>query len=149
MFPRNENRNEGTFACSPGTKTGTRAHSPKPPFYENALLFRKILVSVKFVSAILGPEIGAPILWTPGKNAFFLQEKPVSTKFLVLGGGILGLGGGRGKCRFYFYGRGDFSDLSPSEKGQESPTTVWKPGLQNHGHLVRQESTSLLRVERS
>ena len=38
---------------------------------------RKILlVSVKFVSAILGPEMGAPILWTPGKNAFFLQEKP-------------------------------------------------------------------------
>ena len=36
--PRNENRNEGTFACSPGTKTGTRAHSPKPPFYETALL---------------------------------------------------------------------------------------------------------------
>ena len=38
MFPRNENRNEGTFACSPGMKTGTRAHSPKPPFYETALL---------------------------------------------------------------------------------------------------------------
>ena len=37
---------------------------------------RKILVSVKFVSAILGPEMGAPILWTPGKTAFFLQEKP-------------------------------------------------------------------------
>ena len=63
MFPRNENRNEGTFAkttlletallspsdlfggfqkggfqkggfggCSPGTKTGTRVRSPKPPF---------------------------------------------------------------------------------------------------------------------
>ena len=38
MFPRNENRNEGTFACSPGTKTRTRVHSPKPPFYETALL---------------------------------------------------------------------------------------------------------------
>ena len=36
MFPqnanRNANRNEGTFACSHRTKTGTRAHSPKPPF---------------------------------------------------------------------------------------------------------------------
>ena len=31
MFPRNENRNEGTFGCCPGTKTGTRAYSPKPP----------------------------------------------------------------------------------------------------------------------
>ena len=38
MFPRNENRNEGTFACSPGTKTGTRVRSPKPPFYETALV---------------------------------------------------------------------------------------------------------------
>ena len=38
MFPRDESRNEGTFACSPGTKTGTRAHSPKPPFYETTLL---------------------------------------------------------------------------------------------------------------
>ena len=38
MFPRKENRNEGTFACFPGMKTGTRAHSPKPPFYETALL---------------------------------------------------------------------------------------------------------------
>ena len=38
MFPRNENWNEGTFACSTGTKAGTRAHSPKPPFYVTALL---------------------------------------------------------------------------------------------------------------
>ena len=51
MFPRNENRNEGTFGCCPATKTGkgtfacsprkktrTRVHSPKPPFYETALL---------------------------------------------------------------------------------------------------------------
>ena len=35
----------------------------------------------------------------------------MSIKFLVWGGGgILGFGGGGGKCRFYFYGRGDFSD---------------------------------------
>ena len=31
----------------------------------------------------------------------------MSIKFLVLGVGILGLGGGR--CRFFFYGRADFS----------------------------------------
>ena len=37
---------------------------------------RKILVSVKCLSAILGPEMAAPILWTPGKNASVLQEKP-------------------------------------------------------------------------
>ena len=32
----------------------------------------------------------------------------MSIKFLVLGGGVFGVGGGM--CRFYFYGRGDFSD---------------------------------------
>ena len=37
MFSRNENRNEGTFACSPGTKAGTKVRSPKPPFYKTAL----------------------------------------------------------------------------------------------------------------
>ena len=31
MFPRNENWNEGTFGCSPGTKTGTRVSSHVPP----------------------------------------------------------------------------------------------------------------------
>ena len=42
------------------------------------------------------------------KNAFFLQEKPMSIKFLVLGGGgILGFFWG-GECPFYFYGRADF-----------------------------------------
>ena len=35
----------------------------------------------------------------------------MSIKFLVLrGGGISVLGGG-GKCRFYFYGRADFSEF--------------------------------------
>ena len=56
--------------------------------------FRKILVSVKFVSAILGPEMGAPILWTPGKMRSFCRKKPMSIKYLVFWGGILGLGGG-------------------------------------------------------
>ena len=37
--------------------------------------------------------------------------KALSIKFRVLGGGVfLGLGGG-GKCRFYFYGRADFSEI--------------------------------------
>ena len=70
--------------------------------------FRKILVSIKFVSASLGPEMAAPILWTPGKNAFFLQEKPMSIKFRVLEGVL-----GGGKCRFYFYGHEDFSEKWP------------------------------------
>ena len=40
------------------------------------------------------------------KNAFLLQEKPMSVKFLLLGGGFFG-----GECRFYFYGREDFSEI--------------------------------------
>ena len=38
--------------------------------------FRKILVSVKFLSAILGPEMGASILWTPGKMRSFCRKNP-------------------------------------------------------------------------
>ena len=49
------------------------------------------------------------------KNAFFLQEKQMSIKFLLLEGkGILGFGGG--ECRFYFYGREDFSELIQKQK---------------------------------
>ena len=72
--------------------------------------FRKILVSVKFLSATLGPEMGASILWTPGK-CVFLQEKTMSIKFLFSGGGGY-FGFWWGECRFYFYGRADFSDCS-------------------------------------
>ena len=66
---------------------------------------RKILVSVKFLSAILGPEMGASILWTPGKMIFFfLQEEPMSIKFLVLGGGVFGVLGRGGGADFIFMG---------------------------------------------
>ena len=45
------------------------------------------------------------------KNCVLSAGKPMSINSLVLGGGgILGFGGGR-ECRFYFYGRADFSDL--------------------------------------
>ena len=78
----------------PGTETGVR---------------KILLVSVKFVSAILGPEMAVPILWTPGKMLPFCRKKTMSIKFLVLWGGYFGFWGG-GECRFYFYGREDFSD---------------------------------------
>ena len=43
-------------------------------------------------------------------RSFCRKKKPMSIKFLIFGGGgILGL---RGGCRFYFYGRADFSDLN-------------------------------------
>ena len=81
---------------------------------------RKILVSVKFMSAFLGPEMAAPILWTHGKKAFFLQEKPVSIKFLVLGGGgIFGFGGG-GSADFIFMGAGIFLSIAAIVSGYRS-----------------------------
>ena len=45
-------------------------------------------------------------------------------KFVLLGGGgVLGfLGRGGWKCRFYFYGRGDFSDLSSRGSPSEGTT---------------------------
>ena len=71
-------------------------------------IFRKILVSVKFLSAILGPEMAAPILWAPG--CVRSAGKTVSIKFLVLGGGYFGFGGG-GSADLFFYGREDFSEV--------------------------------------
>ena len=37
--PRYQKPERSYIRMFPGTKTGTRAHSPKPPFYETALLF--------------------------------------------------------------------------------------------------------------
>ena len=72
----------------------------------------KILVSVKFLSAILGPEMAAPILWAPGSFWFFLVETPVPIKFIVLGGRsrVFWKGGGVDVPIFIFMGVGIFSD---------------------------------------
>ena len=74
---------------------------------------QKILVSVKFLSAILGPEMGAPILWATGVFAFFLQESLHVHKIPRLGGGggrgILGFfGGGGGVPILFLWARGFF-----------------------------------------
>ena len=53
-------------------------------------------MSVKFLSAILGPEMAAPILWTPGKMPF-PAGKP-------RGGVFWDLGGGGGSADFIFMG---------------------------------------------
>ena len=58
-------------------------------------------MSVKFVSAILGPEMGAPILWTPGKMHSFCRKNHVR-KIPVFGGGFWG--GGGGSADFIFMG---------------------------------------------
>ena len=74
-------------------------------------------MSVKFVSAILGPEMAAPR--TPGKNASVLQEKAMSIKFLVLGGGgVFWVFGGGGSADFIFMGAKIFLKLSEEENPQ-------------------------------
>ena len=55
------------------------------------LMWEKSSCPYNFLPAILGLEMAAPILWTPGKNGV--------KGFLVFLGG---------ECRFYFYGREDF-----------------------------------------
>ena len=50
--------------------------------------FKKILVSVKFLSAILGPEMGASILWTPGKMRSFCRKNHIHKIPRFRGGGI-------------------------------------------------------------
>ena len=92
-------------------KTAVLGASPGAiPSIDESFTFRKIPVSVKFLSAILWPEMAAPILWAPGKHALFLQEKPMSIKFLVLGGGgvILGFFLGGGVPILFLWARGLF-----------------------------------------
>ena len=60
-------------------------------------------MSVKFLSAILGLEMAAPILWTPGKCALSAGKTHVH-KILVLGGGVFWVfwGGGGGEVPILF-----------------------------------------------
>ena len=58
-------------------------------------------MSVKFVSAILGPEMGAPILWTPGKMHSFCRKNHVR-KIPLFWRGVFW--GGGGSADFIFMG---------------------------------------------
>ena len=95
---------------------------PEMPLQQRPLL-RKIHVSVKFASAIPGPEMAVPILWTPGKMRSFCRKKPMSIKFLLLGGGgIWGFFGG-GSAYFIFVDARifltcpTFHQIAPCNKG--------------------------------
>ena len=57
-------------------------------------------MSVKFLSAILGPEMGASILWTPGKMRSFCRKNPCP----LGGGGYFGFFFGGGSADFIFMG---------------------------------------------
>ena len=66
-------------------------------------------MSVKLVSAILGPEMAAPILWAARISVFSLQENLHVHKIprFMGGGDILGFGGER-SADFIFMGAGIF-----------------------------------------
>ena len=75
-------------------------------FYKKNPRFRKIRVRNSGAGNACANFMGA---W---KKSVLSTGKPASIKFLVLGGGVFWVwGGGGGKCRFYLYGRGDFSDF--------------------------------------
>ena len=64
---------------------------------------RKILGSVKFLFAILGPEMAAPVLWAPGKNASVLLGKNHVHRIPRFRGGVFWVWGG-GSADFIFMG---------------------------------------------
>ena len=104
------------FSESADSKTGIFCAHPLPNLCSYLIgdqillppFIRKILASIKCFVRNSGPERAAPILWAPRISDLHVHEIP-----RFFGGGYLGLvGGGAGKCRFYFYGRGDFSDFN-------------------------------------
>ena len=57
-------------------KSPIRMAGPKN-YSKTISMIQTILVSVKFLSAILGPEMAAPILWAPGKMRSFCRKTHV------------------------------------------------------------------------
>ena len=86
-------------------------------------------MSVNYFARNSGAGMAAPMLWVPGKIAFFLQENLHAHKFLVLGGGYFGLfglfGGGGASAAFIFMGARIFlSNPSGPGAGNESPLHI-------------------------
>ena len=81
-------------------------NSGHPDFSE----IRKILVSIKFIVHNSGARSGCANFMGAWKNVFFLQENLHVHKIPRFRGGGYFVFFWGGKCRFYFYGRGDFSD---------------------------------------
>ena len=112
--------------------------------------FRKILVSVKFLSAILGPGMGASILWTPGKMRSFCRKNNVHKipRFRG-GGGYFGFWGG-GSSDFIIMGARIFLNSSHSEGGLRKllPATriIWALRAQSWKKSRKMNSWGLCRA---
>ena len=95
MFPRNENRNEGTFGCSPGTKTGTRVRS-------HVLLGRKPERGyIRQKTTLLRNRSLSPSDFLAARNSLFFRA------FFPFFCRDFGFGGAR-KSLFFFWGGGVF-----------------------------------------
>ena len=77
-------------------------------------------MSVKFLSAILGPEMAAPIVWAPGKCVLSAGKTHVH-KIIPFRGGYFGfLGGDPGSADFISW---DFSDKFLKDMKEKTPRT--------------------------
>ena len=104
---------------------------------------RKILVSVTFSVRNSGARNGCANFMGAWKNALFLQEKPMSIKFLLLGGGgILGLGAG--SADFIFMGARIFLKI----RARISHVLVWLAWVasnkNSHNHLTASRGKEFL-----
>ena len=93
-------------------------------------------MSVTFLSAILGPEMGASILWTPGKCVLSAGKTHVHKIPRFRGGGVFWVLGEGGECRFYFYGRADFSEiLSKSPTSEPDTSSIRTTRMEQNGPI--------------
>ena len=69
-----------------------------------------------FLSAILGPEMAAPILWVPRISVFFLQENLHVHKIPCFRGGVFWVWFGGGSADFIFMGAGIFMTVCPPNR---------------------------------
>ena len=75
------------------------------------------------------------------KNKFFLQEKPMSIKFLVLGGGVSWVLGGGGSADFIFMGARIFLNVMFLRGGVMFLVTVADGQTAAHGAKGRKPNT--------
>ena len=71
-------------------------------------------MSIKFLPAIMGPEMASPILRAPGIFGFFLLINPHAHKIPPFSGGVVFFwkgGGGGGSANFIIMGVGIFPNV--------------------------------------